>query len=236
MFIGRKIKDLKGLIFNELKVIDRAEDKIEKNGRHTIMWTCECICGNYTTVDSQSLKSGHTKSCGCRRNRHKGNNYDLSGEYGIGYTAKGDEFYFDLEDYDRIKGYTWYKNTQGYFCSINNGKNIRLHRLVMGLPDMIYDIDHKKHNLFDNRKNQLRICKHSDNIHNHIQHKHNTSGETGVFFEKYTNKWKATIKYLNKNITVGRFSNFDEAVKARKEAEEKYFGEYSYSNSQAVIK
>lgn len=31
------------------------------------------------------------------------NTYDLSGEYGIGYTTKGEEFWFDLEDYDKIK-------------------------------------------------------------------------------------------------------------------------------------
>ena len=35
----------------------------------------------------------------------KYNTYDLSGEYGIGYTSKGEEFYFDLDDYDKIKDY-----------------------------------------------------------------------------------------------------------------------------------
>jgi hypothetical protein len=234
LIIGRKAKNLVGLKFNDLKVISRAEDKIEKNGRHTIMWNCECICGNYTTVDSYSLKNGHTKSCGCRRSKHIGNSYDLSGEYGIGYTSKGEEFWFDLEDYDKIKDYTWYKNSQGYFCSVDNGKSIRLHRLVMGYPDKVCDVDHKRHNLFDNRKSELRICRHSDNVHNHIQHKHNTSGESGVYFENYTNKWKVTIKYLNKNISIRRFDNFEDAVRARKQAEEKYFGEYSYDNSQEV--
>lgn len=33
------------------------------------------------------------------------NRYDLTGEYGIGYTNQGVEFYFDLEDYDKIKEY-----------------------------------------------------------------------------------------------------------------------------------
>lgn len=35
--------------------------------------------------------------------KHKTNTYDLTGEYGIGYTSSGDEFWFDLEDYDKIK-------------------------------------------------------------------------------------------------------------------------------------
>lgn len=34
------------------------------------------------------------------------------------------------------------------------------------------------------------------------------------------------------NIYLGGFINKDDAIKARKEAEEKYFGEYSYDNSQ----
>lgn len=35
---------------------------------------------------------------------------------------------------------------------------------------------------------------------------------------------------------LGRFENFDDAVNARKEAENKYFGEYSYDNSQKLYK
>lgn len=36
--------------------------------------------------------------------------------------------------------------------------------------------------------------------------------------------------------TLGYFSNFEEAVRARKEAEEVYFGEYSYDNSMKTAK
>ena len=36
----------------------------------------------------------------------KENIYDLSGEFGIGYcTNTGSPFYFDLEDYNKIKNY-----------------------------------------------------------------------------------------------------------------------------------
>ena len=33
--------------------------------------------------------------------------YDLTGDYGIGYTKEGDEFWFDKEDYEKIKKYIW---------------------------------------------------------------------------------------------------------------------------------
>jgi hypothetical protein len=38
----------------------------------------------------------------------------------------------------------------------------------------------------------------------------------------------AEIKMNNRKKFLGRFVNLDDAIKARKEAEEKYFGEYAY--------
>lgn len=59
----------------------------------------------------------------------------------------------------------------------------------------------------------------------------NTSGVTGVHWDKLNKKWKAQIGYNYKRIQLGSFDNFEDAVAARKQAEEKYFGEYSYDNS-----
>ena len=36
-------------------------------------------------------------------NKITSNVYDLSGEYGIGYTAKGEKFLFDKDDFEKIK-------------------------------------------------------------------------------------------------------------------------------------
>lgn len=38
------------------------------------------------------------------------NRYDLSGEFGKGWTNKEEEFWFDLEDFDKIKNYCWHFN------------------------------------------------------------------------------------------------------------------------------
>ena len=102
-----------------------------------------------------------TKSCGCFWK----NTYDLSGEYGIGYTNKGEEFYFDLEDYDKIKDYTWYINNKGYVFS---GKDeILMHRLVTNCPDnLIPDHIHGEKSTTDNRKSNLRIVNRSQNSMN----------------------------------------------------------------------
>lgn len=51
----------------------------------------------------------------------------------------------------------------------------------------------------------------------------NTSGKTGVTFDNSRKKWIAQIVFQNKSITLGRFTKKEDAIKARLEAEEKYF-------------
>ena len=55
------------------------------------------------------------------KRKPKLNKYDLTNNYGIGYTSKGDEFYFDMDDYERIKNFTWFKDGSR-FCAIKDGK------------------------------------------------------------------------------------------------------------------
>ena len=54
----------------------------------------------------------------------------------------------------------------------------------------------------------------------------NTSGCTGVAWIKENNRWWAYICINNSTINLGYFIDYNEAVKVRKEAEIKYFGEY----------
>lgn len=90
------------------------------------------------------------------------NRYDLTGEYGIGYTNHGVEFYFDLEDYDKIKEYCWVlsKTTDTIVARIPDSDNklITLHRLVMDAPPKVH-VDHIHHNRHDNRKSELSLKK-----------------------------------------------------------------------------
>ena len=57
--------------------------------------------------------------------------------------------------------------------------------------------------------------------------KNNTSGVPGVSWNKSKNKWIARIGKGYKNISLGSFLIFEDAVTARKEAEIKYFGEFA---------
>lgn len=248
----RSRKDLSGKKFGRLTVLRQAEEDYiyPKSGRHESKWWVKCDCDNTNefTVRYGHLISGNTKSCGCLeletkinngKLRKKYNTYDLSGEYGIGYTFKGEEFWFDLEDYDKIKNYCWYYD-DGYLhanITIDKGKQdcISLHRLVMDFPEDL-EVDHIKHppkheNKFDNRKSNLRIVTKSKNQMNKHMQENNTSGVVGVRWHERDQVWEAFIGKNNENIYLGRSTNKEDMIRIRKEAEEKYFGEYSFVNS-----
>lgn len=141
----------------------------------------------------------------------------------------------DDEIYERLK--TEFKNLKWcvrkctgrrdlfYFQKrIGKRKLIELHRWIMDFPEKGNYIDHINQNTLDNRKENLRIVSNSDNLKNARLRIDNKSGCKGVIFDKSRNKWSAKIKCNYKTIHLGRFNNYDDAVKARKEAEIKYWG------------
>lgn len=56
-----------------------------------------------------------------------------------------------------------------------------------------------------------------------IPTKSNKTGVVGVNWDKSRSKWQASIRFQGKKIFLGRYENFDDAVKARKKAEKEYF-------------
>lgn len=191
-------------------------------------WKCKChACGKYKDILRQNLLTGVVKTCGCRKgyNKQKVNTYDLSGEYGIGYTSKGETFLFDLEDYEKISSYNWYINQDGYVkCST---PNMLLHRFVMNVKDSKLQVDHIYHNKTDNRKSKLRVVTNSQNQMNGLPRIH-SSPCTGVSWHKTKKAWIAQICINGKNKYLGLFKQLQDAINARKEAEKKYYGKYMY--------
>ena len=165
------------------------------------------------------------------KNHKKYNRYDLTGEYGIGYTLKGEEFYFDLEDYEKIKEDCWHIDANGY---VVNGKRKRFHRIIMNLNNPKIPIDHINHKKIDNRKSNLRVVNKSQNAMNQSTSVANTSGITGVGWHKRKGKWRAYIKVDYKQKELGYYNSFEEAKQARLKAENERFGKYSYKNSMKV--
>lgn len=60
---GKFIKDLSGMVFGRLTVLEFAGCTKHRLSK----WKCSCTCGNEVVVISGNLKSGTTTSCGCHR-------------------------------------------------------------------------------------------------------------------------------------------------------------------------
>ena len=231
-------KDLTGIKSGRLTVLGPAEDYIGPNGRRYARWLCECGCQEHNKVvvfGNHLTGKRRTESCGCLSKERmsklnkKYNEYDLSGEYGIGYCSNTNTlFYFDLEDYDKIKDYCWSEHIldNGYHeltawepkkCS-----NVNMHWIILG----IY-YDHIDRNPLNNRKENLRKATASQNARNHSINSNNTSGITGVAWDKSKDKWVAYIN-INKKLTrLGTFINKYDAIRARLRAAKEYYGEFS---------
>lgn len=198
-------------------------------------WEFECDCKNTIITSKYSVLNNTTKSCGCLKRKQsqingkqnkKYNTYDLSGDYGIGYATNGEEFYFDLEDHDVIKNYCWGVNSDGYPSTRLCGSTLRLHKLITNtnVDELIDHIDRNKKNC---RKENLRSCNKSQNCSNINLRSDNTSDVIGVVYRNKTSKWIAQIQKNHKNKHIGCFTNKEDAIKARLEAEKKYFGEFA---------
>lgn len=59
--MGNKVINLTGQQFSRLTVLSQAVS----NKHGATRWYCHCECGNFTTVNTGSLRNGTTKSCGC---------------------------------------------------------------------------------------------------------------------------------------------------------------------------
>lgn len=228
--------ELKGKQFGRLIVLEEAGRNKYKN----VLWKCKCRCGKITYQTTHNLVKGLVVSCGCKA-REGGNSdtwfkplpvyinkYDLETyDYGVGY-YKDKKFLFDKEDYDLIKDYSWHISDNDYVKSNKKidgtqlKKTIRMHILVMHSDPKKYEVDHIHHNILDNRKSQLRKILHCENMMNSKLRSDNTTGVKGVYWDKSRNKWLVSITAYKRTYHIGRFDKFEDAVKARQNAEEKY--------------
>lgn len=59
--------DETGNKYGLLTVLRQAENRKTPSGRSYVAWECQCECGGTIIARGIDLRSGHTKSCGCRK-------------------------------------------------------------------------------------------------------------------------------------------------------------------------
>lgn len=161
--------------------------------------------------------------------RKSTNKFEIEGDILKITTASGVLILADAADYDLLSKYSWCISKTGYAVANINCKVVKMHRYILGLSEPTEIIDHINGNTLDNRKANLRRCTNTENSRNCKLSKNNTSGASGVNLIKSSGRYRARIMVNRKEIRLGHFKTFEEAKKARREAEKKYFGEFAPS-------
>ena len=150
--------------------------------------------------------------------------------------TQGQYAIIDDEDYDRVAQYKW-RAVWGGRCFYavhmfwNKGKRyeIRMHRFIMNAPKSIL-VDHRNYDGLDNRKENLRLCSHSQSQYHRRSCNKGTSRFKGVSLRKKNKKWQAQIKHNKKSIWIGEFIDEAEAAEAYDEKARELFGEFAHLN------
>lgn len=113
------------------------------------------------------------------------------------------------------------KGSRGYVQANFLGKKYLKHRIAWKYvtgeePD---EVDHINGDRTDNRFANLRSVTRAENSKNAAIFGHNTSGCTGVFWNKQCRRWHATIHLKGKTRHLGVFLSKDDAIRARKAGE-----------------
>lgn len=123
-----------------------------------------------------------------------------------------------------------FKNKGYYFVRLSYGF-FSIHRLLalafIPNPNNYPDIDHIDKNKLNNNITNLRWVSCSANILNSKLRTDNTTGHKGVYFVKRTKKWHARIKTNNKDKHLGFFNKIEDAIKARIEAENRFWKQFN---------
>lgn len=238
-------EDLTGQKFGRLTAMYQTEDYVDPKGRHCARWHCICDCEEHNEVDvlGISLKNGNTLSCGCLQKEglihrsKKHNEYKI--ENNIVYIKLSNCNEYTMVNLDKwneisyIKEFCWRKSPKGYVESSiprkyqkNFGKiTIGLHQLICPCKNNLVP-DHLDRNPLNNLTANLKAKTQLKNCQNKSMPSNNTSGYMGVCWSKKAKKWIAQIVVDKQNIYLGSFIDKENAIKARQDAEIKYFGEY----------
>ena len=154
------------------------------------------------------------------------------------YLGEGKLTILNSADYYRLKKFKWHvfackgKFYAERFALIKNTwtKRIFMHRQIMNAPKGKL-VDHRNGDSLDNRRSNLRLATHSQNMMNRRKTKKKTSSKyLGLSRDKIAGEWKVQLCHYGKNIWVGRFKNEIDAAKAYDKAAKKYFGQFARLN------
>jgi len=214
-----KLKDLTGMTFERLTVINRAN-----NIGKSVAWNCKCNCSNQTEliVIGNSLVSRNTKSCGCLNSEMSKIRFTTHGKYQTRLYNIWREMKARCHDINnpRYKDYggrgikvcqEWLDDFMNFYnWSMDNGYSEEL------------EIDRIENNGIYEPSN-CRWTTREIQCRNQRIRCDNSIGIRGVCLHKSTNKYRAYITSSGITEYLGYFNTIEEAAEARKQAEMQYW-------------
>lgn len=147
-------------------------------------------------------------------------------------TGKQFETKIDVDAVEWARKFNWFQNAYGYVVTKDPddprpGPRLFLHRGVMN-AEIGEVVDHEFGDQLDNRRKFLRKATRKTNGQHRVKlSKANVSGRTGVRRSPNGKRWVAAIKVDYRTHHLGTFNTFNEALAARKAAEQIHCGEFA---------
>ena len=192
-------------------------DKIPKQDRKFI---CVCECGTFKLVVGYSLTSGLSKSCGCLRREKSAFNKRTHGlcktkEHNSwrGMKSRCDNPKDTHYQFYGERGITYDKSWSDFEVFLSDMGNC---------PDN-FQLDRIDVNKNYSKEN-CRWADLTQQAYNIRKKRNNTSGRTGVYYNKQYGTYYAIITIYKVVIHLGSYKTFDEACDARMLAEIMYYG------------
>jgi len=200
------LKDLTGQTFGNLTVTTKTDKRASNGG---VIWNCLCVCGNTREVSGGNLRRGAVRSCGCLKSPE-----DLSGQ------VFGNLKVIKLVEERGAFGKIIFECV----CACGNTTQAKADSLKRGLVKSCGCLKYK-HNSQINEFAKAMLVEGTSlsQIASEKLSINNTSGTTGVKWDKNRKKWYAQIDFQGKRTHLGSFVNKEDAIQARKEAEEEYY-------------
>lgn len=207
--MSRKGHDFTGLKLGHLTVIEPTD---RRAGCNRVIWRCDCDCGNTIYLDSRTLKRTKRRDCGCNI-LNSPFVKDLTGQrFGKLICL------YPEEKRDPSNGLIWH-------CRCDCGTIViaRQPRLESGLTTSCGCTYDQERNRWRKIYDGTSISS-LESITSGKLRANNKSGVTGVSYNSRSNRWKATITLRKKVYWLGSYRNKEDAIKARKRAEEELYG------------
>lgn len=199
--------DLTGQRFGKLYVREMLPPASDGRTR----WLCDCDCGNACVVTSYALRKRNQQSCGCGKIK------DVAEQrFGSLVVLKRSERYVMVSG--QTRKYLWECRCDCGEIVYRLSEKLRLDKncackTCMGRKSVSIMTNHAG---FVEGMQLSKITSAKANANS-------SSGVRGVRFNRRSGKWRATLRFQRKDYYLGEYANIEEAIKARQQAEERYY-------------